>query len=224
MRYLKASCRFTLIELLIAIAIIAILASMLLPALRNARGSAKKIQCVSNLKQQSIGMTMYTQDWSVFFPAPLYEIDSSTNPWTYNDWQYAIVDYLYPGKDMSSARHYRPGTVFWCPEEVNPTFNATRDPHNESNNSYRYSMNKQLPDIGDQNPKKITRIKAHSTTCLVTESFFSSGACNAWVFANETGNVPHNRRANVLYVDLHVSDLVEKEFPLSNGNSFWSGL
>ncbi len=54
--------RFTLIEMLVVIAIISILASMLAPALQNALNSAKSVQCMNNLKQQNIAINMYDND------------------------------------------------------------------------------------------------------------------------------------------------------------------
>jgi prepilin-type N-terminal cleavage/methylation domain-containing protein/prepilin-type processing-associated H-X9-DG protein len=59
---------FTLIELLVVIAIISILASMLFPAFSRARESARKIVCVSNLKQINLGIQMYTQDYDEMYP------------------------------------------------------------------------------------------------------------------------------------------------------------
>ena len=54
---------FTLVELLIVIAIIAILAAMLLPALNQARERARGISCISQLKQLNTGFMMYSQDY-----------------------------------------------------------------------------------------------------------------------------------------------------------------
>src|SRR5262245_16616141 len=60
---------FTLIELLVVISIIGILASLLLPALAKAKGKAKGIYCMGNMKQLGLAWIMYPDDNLNILPA-----------------------------------------------------------------------------------------------------------------------------------------------------------
>ncbi len=59
---------FTLIELLVVIAIIAILAAILFPVFAKAREKARQSSCLNNVKQITLGLVQYVQDYDERFP------------------------------------------------------------------------------------------------------------------------------------------------------------
>lgn len=59
---------FTLIELLVVISIIALLLGILLPSLSSAKQIAKKVTCMSNIRQMGLITHLYTDDWNGYYP------------------------------------------------------------------------------------------------------------------------------------------------------------
>ena len=114
--YLKRkSKRFTLIELLVVIAIIAILAGMLLPALNSAREKAKMISCMNNLKQLSLGFSLYADDSNGYLPAVRTYNGDSPTPYS---WVTAIAGVQYGEIDQWPKCSKLPEKIYCCSSAV----------------------------------------------------------------------------------------------------------
>lgn len=99
---------WTLIELLIVTAIIAVLAALLLPVFATARHTSKSAVCASNLRQLSKATLLYTADHDECFPLAFYRVQSADGACMRTVWG-LLHPYL---------RDYR---VALCPAEPNPT-------------------------------------------------------------------------------------------------------
>lgn len=201
---------FTLIELLVVISIIAVLASMLLPAVGMVRSSSKKTVCQSNMRQMYTGIMTYTNDWdgTVMYS---YNLPTDTKAWGEN-WGQTLAVYMEIPIDHPIERS-RLG-VFNCPEnmvqnQVMGMLNAETE--------LSYSGNGWDPTCGPWNGRFFFAPVAsmHHTTELlafwegvyyISESWSNDGAGTipATTVGMRSVRYVHRGKTNTIFADGHV--------------------
>lgn len=109
------ACWFTLVELLVVIAVISVLMSLLLPALKRAKDSANGIVCKNNLKQMGLSLSLYVQDSNDIAPWAVEDASGGYPLWMqqlaiYMDPAFAKVDNV-KFVDLESKKAW----IFRCP-------------------------------------------------------------------------------------------------------------
>jgi prepilin-type N-terminal cleavage/methylation domain-containing protein/prepilin-type processing-associated H-X9-DG protein len=114
---------FTLVEMLVVIAVIGILAALLLPVLNRGKASALQTKCLGQTKQLALALQMYTQDNNDSMPWPNWGTK-------FQGWLYTPIDGLPPTPTNPPEAVYSGGTlwpylkdvkVYWCPVDYTNT-------------------------------------------------------------------------------------------------------
>jgi prepilin-type N-terminal cleavage/methylation domain-containing protein len=147
----QMNCRstkgFTLIELLVVIAIIALLAAILFPVFARARENARRVSCLSNMKQIGLGLLQYAQDYDETLPTMDTSIQGSSLPTT------TLKHYSIPGNStfryatspyqnwiQEVYPYVKSWQIFRCPSARNGVYTplnlAGYEAEGDSNSSY----------------------------------------------------------------------------------------
>ncbi|MHC4766440.1 MAG: type II secretion system protein [Planctomycetota bacterium] len=134
MRAASHRSAFSLIELLVVLATIALLLSLMLPSLAGVRTSGRTAVCISNLRQMAIAAQRYALEHEFFPPAVRYENDGTV---TQIDWDWVTT---WDGQLISPGPLWEftddPGRVQQCPEYHGTT--NTADPYTGYNYNTTY--------------------------------------------------------------------------------------
>lgn len=182
---------FTLVELLIIISIIAVLASLLLPALRMAKLKAQSIQCMNNLRTIGQAFSLYSSDNDDFFPATGPTWGGLAYSTVY--WQSALAVYLGKG--------WKP--IFLCP-------NATSDPNLGACDSYQASQVTTVNSYAKSRPLSNVRagsVRDISNRLLAIDIYntYVSGWESCFTFDLWYASWRHSKRMNALWADMHLA-------------------
>lgn len=196
---------FSLIELLVVTALIALLVSMLLPALQKAKGSAHKIACVNNLKQTGYALSQYTDDYCGWFPIACDDGAKYSNP--NHTWDWFLDPYLSGGKKNANGIRIKPCLI--CPTDNLGRSSAAL----EALGRRSYAVNLHIMwDWTKPYPQRRLQELKHPSQIPVLLEYVKSGNVQCYgsdySIWEETDplyfNARHGKQSNLLLADNHV--------------------